>query len=135
MTATVTPIHARRTGHAVSEGTRSARALLGERTSLTPDPYLLGSTERLHRVDARQLPAGVDGAAVGHCRTDQGLCYGHHACADTACPGHPGTDPQDPQDLDVPETERDRALLIKAVLGYVAFLAACAWATWQWLGR
>lgn len=73
MSATVTPIHARRAGHAiVSEGTHSARRILNpQRTSLTPDPYLLRCTERLHQVDARQLPAHVDGAAVGHCRTDQ----------------------------------------------------------------
>lgn len=53
MTATVTPITARR---------RPA--------SLTHDPYLLRCTERLHQVDARQMPAHVAGAAVGHCRTD-----------------------------------------------------------------
>lgn len=46
----------------------------------------------LHRVDASQMPAHADGAAVGHRRTDMGLCFGHPACADVQCPGHPGGD-------------------------------------------
>lgn len=102
-------------------------------TSLTPDPLLL-NTERLHRVDTHHVPEGA-GAALGYCRTDMGVCMGHPACADTACPGHPQQRAHDPEDQDVPETERDRALLVKALVGYVAFLAGCAWATWHWLTR
>ena len=60
------------------------------RPSLTADPLLL-STERLHRVDASQLPHGA-GVALGYCRTDMGVCMGHPACADTHCPGHPCND-------------------------------------------
>ena len=116
MTATVTPIKAAR-----------------RPDSLTPDPLLL-NTERLHRVDASQLPQGA-GVSLGYCRTDMGVCMGHPACADTACPGHPRQRAQDPEDQDVPETERDRALLIKATVGYVAFLAACAALAVQWLSR
>lgn len=65
--------------------TRTAR-----RPSMTADPLLL-STERLHRVDASQLPHGA-GVALGYCRTDMGVCMGHPACADTHCPGHPCND-------------------------------------------
>lgn len=89
MTAAVTPIHARRAGRAVSEGTESARRINSPRTSLTPEPLLLNPPGRLHRVDASQMSAD-SGVAVGACRTDMGLCYGHPACADTACSGHPG---------------------------------------------
>lgn len=60
------------------------------RTSLTCEPLLL-NTERLHRVDASQLPQGA-GVALGYCRTDMGVCMGHPACADTHCPGHPCND-------------------------------------------
>lgn len=45
-----------------SEGTRSARAILGE--SITSEPLLLN---RLHRVDTlRDLPADTTGVAIGH---------------------------------------------------------------------
>lgn len=60
------------------------------RPSMTADPLLL-STERLHRVDASQLPRDA-GVALGYCRTDMGVCMGHPACADTQCPGHPCND-------------------------------------------
>lgn len=93
--------------------------------SLTPDPLLL-NTERLHRVDTSQLQHG-SGASGGYCRTDLGQCHGHPDCADHNCQGHPCNDEQ-------PE-ERDGPLLGKVVLGYAAILAACAWATWQWLSR
>ena len=88
MTATVTPIHARRAGHAVSEGTRSARALLGERPSLTAEPLLL------HRIDASQLtdaPVHVELGAVEQRQCRPGMCQGLHTCSDHACQGHPGT--------------------------------------------
>lgn len=60
------------------------------RPSMTAEPLLL-STERLHRVDASQLPHGT-GVSLGFCRTDMGVCMGHPACADTHCPGHPCND-------------------------------------------
>lgn len=58
--------------------------------SMTPEPLLL-ATERLHRVDASQLPHGT-GVSLGHCRTDMGICMGHPECADRHCQGHPCND-------------------------------------------
>lgn len=58
--------------------------------SMTPEPLLL-ATERLHRVDASQLPHGT-GVSLGHCRTDMGICMGHPECADRQCQGHPCND-------------------------------------------
>ena len=58
--------------------------------SMTPEPLLL-NTERLHRVDASQLPHGT-GVSLGHCRTDMGICMGHPECADHHCQGHPCND-------------------------------------------
>lgn len=52
----------------MSEGHASAQRI---NASLTGDPYLLQPVGRLHRVDTSQLPAGVDGAAAWHCRTDK----------------------------------------------------------------
>lgn len=90
MSATVTPIHARRAGHAVSEGTRSARAILGERTSLTPEPLLL-----LHRVDASQLADNhavqVAGAIEQRRQCRPGMCQGLPSCSDHACQANHGT--------------------------------------------
>jgi hypothetical protein len=110
MTATATPIKTTR------------------HTSMTGDKLLL-NTERLHRVDASQLPQGA-GVALGYCRTDMGVCMGHPACADTHCPGHPCND-----GFDVPESERDAPLLRKVLAGYAAVFAFCAWSAWQWLTR
>ena len=72
MTATVTPIHARRAGHAISEGTASARRINRphDRASLTADALLLDRGV-LHRVDAAQIPPDATGGAAGHCRTPQ----------------------------------------------------------------
>lgn len=53
MTATVTPITARR--HRT------------DRQSLTHEPYLLNPPGRLHRVDTAQMPADT-GAALGACK-------------------------------------------------------------------
>lgn len=102
--------------------------------SLTPEPLLL-ATERLHRVDASQLPAGT-GVSLGHCRTDMGICMGHPECADRACQGHPCNDVDD--GFDVPESERDGPLLLKVLAGYALFLLGCGWSAWQliqWLSR
>lgn len=71
------------------------------RPSMTADPLLL-STERLHRVDASQLPHGT-GVALGYCRTDMGVCMGHPACADTHCPGHPCNDAGEQAGHDTPD--------------------------------
>ena len=100
--------------------------------SLTADPLLL-NTERLHRVDASQLPAGT-GVSLGHCRTDMGICMGHPECADRQCQGHPCND----DGFDIPESERDGPLLLKVLIGYALFLLACGWSAWQliqWLSR
>lgn len=88
------------------------------RPSMTADPLLL-STERLHRVDASQLPHGA-GVALGYCRTDMGVCMGHPECADTRCPGHPCND-RDAQ-ADQPSTgpTEDRAMQMLAGLLVVA---------------
>lgn len=60
---------------AISEGTRSARAILGEqRQSLTGDPLLL---HRVHHIDTeRDLPADATGVAIGHAAlTDLPITY------------------------------------------------------------
>lgn len=125
MTATVTPIHARRAGHAVSEGTASARRINrpGQCASLTPEPLLL------HRVDASQLqtPVRIVPGPVEQRQCRPGMCEGLPTCGDHACPGHPGND--------VRPEERDGPLLRKVLLAYGATLALCGWATWQWLSR
>lgn len=127
--------HLRAVRSAASEGTESARRINDpQRASLTPEPLLL-ATERLHRVDASQLPAGT-GVSLGHCRTDMGICMGHPECADRACQGHPCNDVDD--GFDVPESERDGPLLLKVLAGYVLFLLGCGWCAWQliqWLSR
>lgn len=75
-------------------------------------------------------PRKPDGNA---CYSRPGVMCMHDArCHDTHCEGHPCNDPQD---HDVPESERDPALLIKTLAVYVAFLAACAWGTWHWLSN
>lgn len=102
--------------------------------SMTPEPLLL-NTERLHRVDASQLPHGT-GVSLGHCRTDMGICMGHPECADHHCQGHPCNDVDD--GFDVPESERDGPLLLKVLAGYALFLLGCGWSAWQliqWLSR
>ena len=69
---------------AISEGTRSAQAIL-RRPSMTTDPLLL---HRVHHVDTqRDLPPGASGVAIGHAalqvNTDTpefiALCPKHHA--------------------------------------------------------
>jgi hypothetical protein len=108
-TNTVTPIRAAR------------------RPSMTADTLLL-STERLHRVDASQLPHGA-GVALGYCRTDMGVCMGHPACADTHCPGHPCNDTDAQAGHDTPDDagqqpstgpSEDRAMQMLAGLLVVA---------------
>ena len=104
--------------------------------SITREPLLL-TTERLHRVDASQLPHGA-GVSLGHCRTDledktsQG-CSGECnqgrrcTCAPASATPTPHTEP------DVPESERD-AILRAWVWGvYVVFLLALGWISWPWL--
>lgn len=97
--------------------------------SLTPEPLLL-NTERLHRVDASQLPQGA-GVCLGHCRTDldrtpsqgcTGDCDQGRRCTctpDTKCAQH----------------QHQGALFAKVLLGYGAVLFLAALATWQWLSR
>lgn len=123
MPATVTPIHARRAGHAVSEGTASARRLNGPQSSLTADPL------RLHRVDASQLqtPVRIVHGDVEQRQCRPGMCQGLPTCNDHNCEGHPAND--------VRPEERDGPLLRKVLLAYGATLALCGWATWQWLSR
>jgi hypothetical protein len=105
--------------------------------SLTADPLLL-NTERLHRVDASQLteaPVHVVHGAVEQRQCRPGLCEGLRTCNDRHCQGHPCNDPQD---QDVPESERDGPLLLKVLAGYALFLLACGWSAWQliqWLSR
>lgn len=89
--------------------------------SMTPEPLLL-ATERLHRVDASQLPHGT-GVSLGHCRTDMGICMGHPECADRHCQGHPCNDVD--ADFDVPESERNPVALRWFVAGYCTFIGAC----------
>lgn len=104
MTTTATPIRAAR------------------RPSMTADPLLL-STERLHRVDASQLPHGT-GVSLGHCRTDMGVCMGHPACADTRCPGHPCNDSDAQADQPSTGPTEDRAMQMLAGLLAVAVVVA-----------
>lgn len=106
--------------------------------SMTPDPLLL-STERLHRVDASQLPPGT-GVSLGHCRTDMVICMGHPECADRHCEGHPCNDGAD-AGFDVPESERDPVALRWFLAGYCTFIGTClvgiAYADdiYHWLSR
>lgn len=85
--------------------------------SMTPEPLLL-NTERLHRVDASQLPHGT-GVSLGHCRTDMGICMGHPECADRHCQGHPCNDSDEytPQ----PQTPSESRSLLRWLAGIVVF--------------
>lgn len=125
MTATVTPIHARRAGHAISEGTESARRINRphDRASLTPEPLLL------HRVDASQLqtPVRIVHGDVEQRQCRPGMCQGLPTCNYHNCEGHPAND--------VRPEERDGPMTLKVLAGYAAVLALCAWSTWQWLSR
>lgn len=116
MTATVTPIHARRAGRAISEGTASAQRI--------NDPLLL------HRVDASQLttaPVHVVHGEVEQRQCRPGKCEGLHTCSDHHCEGHPCNDPA-PQD-------RDPQLLRIVATVYLVIFGLCAAAGWQWLTR
>lgn len=123
MTATVTPTHARRAGHAVSEGTASARRLNGPQSGLTADPL------RLHRVDASQMqaPLHIVHGDVEQRQCRPGMCQGLPTCNDHNCEGHPAND--------VHPEERAGPMTLKVLAGYAAVLALCAWSTWQWLSR
>ena len=85
--------------------------------SMTPEPLLL-ATERLHRVDASQLPHGT-GVSLGHCRTDMGICMGHPECADRHCQGHPCNDSDEytPQ----PQTPDESRSLLRWLVAVVVF--------------
>lgn len=81
----------------MSEGHASAQRI---NASLTGDPYLLQPVGRLHRVDTSQLPAGVDGAAAWHCRTDRAADDCTHDCAQgdvCTCRPQPAQDQQPSQ--------------------------------------
>ena len=92
-------------------------------TSMTPEPLLL-ATERLHRVDASQLPHGT-GVSLGHCRTDGiachsrpgVMCMGDPNCHDYHCEGHPCNDATD--------DERDPVALRWFLAGYCGFIVTC----------
>ena len=121
--------------HPVGSGLHTADVINRTTPSLTAEPLLL-RTERLHRVDASQLPHGT-GVSLGHCRTDMGVCMGHPECADRHCQGHPCNDGAD-DGFDVPDSERDGPLLAKVLAGYAVFLLGCGWCAWQlikWLSR
>ena len=66
MTASTTPVHARRAPFGT--GLHTAQLIVNGRHSLTHEPYLLNPPGRLHRVDTLQMPAHVDGAAAGACK-------------------------------------------------------------------
>ena len=109
--------------------TNATRIRAACRASMTADPLLL-STERLHRVDASQLPHGT-GVALGYCRTDMGVCMGHPACADTHCPGHPCNDSDaqaghhaDQQPSTGPSEDRAMQMLAGLVVMLGALVAA-----------
>ena len=85
--------------------------------SMTPEPLLL-ATERLHRVDASQLPPGT-GVSVGHCRTDVGICMGHPECADRHCEGHPCNDSD--EYTPAPQTPSESRSLLGWLVAIVVF--------------
>jgi hypothetical protein len=104
--------------------------------SLTTEPLLL-NTERLHRVDASQLPQGA-GVSLGHCRTDldrtpsqgcTGDCdQGRRCTCRFAASTTPHTEPL------VPESDRDPAWRAWFWRGYIAMLlAVVASVLWPWL--
>lgn len=82
------------------------RSIKTARTASVPQRVL--SQEKLHRVDATQIPHGA-GVSLGHCRTDNpaptgcsgtwGSCISHPDCPDTNCEGHPHNQPS-PDDVD-----------------------------------
>lgn len=123
MTASVTPIHSRRS-QPTSEGTASAQRINSQRDSLTGDPLLL------HRIDAQQLTTAPLAEVHGRIQQRQcspGMCQGLPTCNDHACQGHPCND--------VPTSERDGPLLAKVLLAYTGALTLCGLAAWQWLSR
>ena len=120
MTATITPIHARRAGHAVSEGTASARRINrpAQCASLTPEPLLL------HRVDASQLqtPVRIVNGPVEQRQCRPGMCQGLPTCGDHACQGHPGTATRSVRPADEPSPPERVPGKATSLLGWVVAL-------------
>lgn len=103
--------------------------------SLTTEPLLL-NTERLHRVDASQLPHGA-GVSLGHCRTDlpqgcTGDCEQGRRCTCARAITTTSTPHTEP---DVPDTERDRMWRAWVWRVYIALMLALCWVSWPWFMR